>query len=57
MRSEARRSIMRPGDCGQYLNALWFLTLADAREKMETWRRYHNEVRPHGPSATNRRSR
>jgi len=30
------------------LNARWFLTLADAREKMETWRRYYNEDRPHG---------
>lgn len=30
------------------LNAHWFLTLADAREKMEAWRTYYNEVRPHG---------
>lgn len=30
------------------LNAHWFLSLADAREKMETWRRYYNEDRPHG---------
>ncbi len=30
------------------LNAHWFLTLADAREKMEDWLRYYNEVRPHG---------
>jgi putative transposase len=29
------------------LNAHWFLTLADAAEKMEDWRRYYNEVRPH----------
>ena len=29
------------------LNAHWFLTLADAREKLEAWRRYYNEVRPH----------
>lgn len=29
------------------LNPHWFLTLADAREKMEDWRRYYNEVRPH----------
>jgi putative transposase len=26
----------------------WFLSLADAREKMEDWRRYYNEERPHG---------
>jgi len=30
------------------LNAHWFLTLADAREKMESWRRYYNNDRPHG---------
>ena len=30
------------------LNQHWFLTLADAREKMEAWRRYYNEDRPHG---------
>jgi Integrase core domain len=26
----------------------WFLTLDDARMKMENWRKYYNEVRPHG---------
>ncbi len=30
------------------LNAHWFMTLADAREKLECWRRDYNEVRPHG---------
>ena len=30
------------------LNTHWFLTLADAREKLEDWRRYYNEDRPHG---------
>jgi len=30
------------------LNAHWFLSLADAREKMEDWRKYYNEERPHG---------
>lgn len=30
------------------MNAHWFLTLADAREKLEAWRRDYNEVRPHG---------
>lgn len=30
------------------LNAHWFLSLDDAREKLETWRRYYNEQRPHG---------
>ena len=30
------------------LNAHWFLSLADAREKLEAWRGYYNEDRPHG---------
>jgi len=25
----------------------WFMSLADAREKLEDWRRDYNEVRPH----------
>lgn len=29
------------------LNVHWFLTRADSREKLETWRRYYNEERPH----------
>jgi|GEM_PF-2713403 len=29
------------------LNAHWFLTLDDARRKMEHWRRDYNEVHPH----------
>ena len=29
------------------LNTHWFLSLADAREKLDTWRRDYNEVRPH----------
>lgn len=32
------------------LNGHWFLTLADAREKMGDWLRYDNEARPHGAS-------
>lgn len=30
------------------LNQHWFLTVADAAEKLEAWRRYYNEERPHG---------
>ncbi len=30
------------------MNAQGFLTLADAAEKLEAWRRYDNEERPHG---------
>jgi putative transposase len=30
------------------LNAHWFMSLEDAREKLEDWRRYYNEQRPHG---------
>lgn len=29
------------------LNAHWFMSLDDARSKMEDWRRYDNEERPH----------
>jgi len=29
------------------LNARWFVTLADARRKIEAWRRDYNEERPH----------
>lgn len=29
------------------LNAHWFLSLADAAEKLEDWRNYYNEDRPH----------
>ena len=29
------------------LNAHWFLSLEDARCKIDEWRQYYNEVRPH----------
>ena len=29
------------------LNAHWFMSLDDARTKMEEWRRDYNEIRPH----------
>jgi putative transposase len=29
------------------LNEHWFLSLADAQGKIEHWRRYYNEIRPH----------
>jgi putative transposase len=29
------------------LNAHWFLSLADAAEKIETWRQEYNSFRPH----------
>ena len=29
------------------LNAHWFMSLEDAREKVEDWRKYYNEQRPH----------
>ncbi len=29
------------------LNANWFLSLADARAKIEAWRRHYNDSRPH----------
>ncbi len=37
------------------LNAYWFLSLADAQEKLEDWRKYYNEERPMGRSARRRR--
>jgi putative transposase len=30
------------------MNAHWFMSLEDAREKLEDWRRYYSEQRPHG---------
>jgi putative transposase len=30
------------------LNASWFLSLADARDRLEVWRQDYNEERPHG---------
>jgi putative transposase len=35
------------------LNAHWFMSLADAAEKMEGWRRDYNEKRPHGAIGNN----
>jgi putative transposase len=29
------------------LNAHWFLSLDDARRKIEAWRAFYNEIRPH----------
>ena len=29
------------------LNEHWFMTLADAQDKIEAWRRFYNEARPH----------
>lgn len=40
---EAFKSKLR-SEC---LNAHWFMNLEDAREKLEDWRRYYNEDRPH----------
>jgi len=30
------------------LNENWFLSLEDAREKIEEWRQHYNRERPHG---------
>ena len=30
------------------LNAHWFMSLEEARQEMEAWRRYYNEERAHG---------
>jgi len=29
------------------LNEHWFMSLHDARTKIEAWRRFYNEARPH----------
>ncbi len=42
--AESYNAIVRMECLGQH----WFLSLEDAREKVETWRREYNEVRPHG---------
>jgi putative transposase len=31
----------------ELLNASWFLSLADAKARMEAWRKEYNEERPH----------
>ena len=41
------RGVQRPVP-GGVSQRHWFLTLADAQEKLEDWRRYYNEERPHG---------
>ena len=40
-------AISRGSRSGQCLNTHWFMSGEDAREKMEAWRRYYNEERPH----------
>ena len=35
------------------LHAHWFLSLADAAQKLETWRRDYNEKRPHSAIRNN----
>jgi putative transposase len=35
------------------LNTHWFMSLDDARSKMEHWRRDYNEVRPHSAIGNN----
>jgi putative transposase len=44
MRSSSPSTASSGAEC---LNAHWFLTLDDARAKMEEWRKDYNNVRPH----------
>ena len=44
VREVCKASVKFRAEC---LNTHWFLTLDDARHKMEHWRRDYNEVRPH----------
>ena len=42
------RSILRlTYESGLSVNTHWFLSLEDACEKLERWRRHYNEDRPH----------
>ena len=41
------RGVQRAKLRSECLNAHWFMSLADAREKLDAWRRDYNEVRPH----------
>ena len=36
------------------MNAHWFLSVADAREKLEAWHKYYNEDRPHRATTSSR---
>jgi transposase InsO family protein len=42
----ACRRMSRP--IASYPNESWFLSLEDAREKVEEWRQHYNQERPHG---------
>ena len=42
--AKSYNAIVRMECLGQH----WFLSLDDARQKLEPWRREYNEVRPHG---------
>ena len=48
-RHDVTLDFSRPGKPtdNAFVNAHWFLSLEDAREKCEAWRRDYNEVRPH----------
>lgn len=37
----------------EFLNAHWFMSLEDARQKLEAWSRYYNEERSHGAIGKN----
>jgi putative transposase len=52
-RTKALTSLIHDGGVAGFLapalplNAHWFLSLQDACEKLEAWRRHYNEERPH----------
>jgi transposase InsO family protein len=43
----SRRWLAQDRLADECLNASWFLSLADARARMEAWRKEYNEDRPH----------
>jgi putative transposase len=47
----AKVESFKGGFRAECLNAHWFLSLADAQLKIEAWRQYYNEARPHSALA------
>ena len=35
------------GNRAEFLNMYWFMSIPDAQQKLEPWRRDYNEQRPH----------
>ena len=44
---DRNREAFRHSARSRLLNASWFLSMADTRDRIERWRREYNEDRPH----------